>query len=114
MRDSRKEEQLSQKEKDLARREAEIARTQVKADVINTLSERKLPTQLAEFITLDDNEQALEQIKTLNTVIDDIKRDAVKEATRQSVPGAGATLFNGQTASGKSLVEMANENRIIK
>ncbi len=111
----RKEEQLSQKEKDLARREAEIARTQVKADVINALSERKLPTQLAEFITLDDNEQALEQIKTLNTVIDDIKREAVKEATRQSVPGSGATVFaNNTDTSQKSIEEIANAARKIK
>lgn len=109
----RKEELLSQKEKDLARREAEIARTQVKADVISALSERKLPTQLAEFITLEDNEQALEQIKTLNTVIDDIKREAVKEATRQSVPGAGSTVFGGKSSDGKTTADKFRAKRII-
>ncbi|RXK19087.1 DUF4355 domain-containing protein [Macrococcus sp. DPC7161] len=110
----RKAEELSQKEKDLERREAEIARTQVKSEVINELSTRKLPTELAEFITLDDNEKALEQINTMNKLIDGIKKEAIKEFTRQDVPNAGSTMFGSKSTGKKSFVEMANENRLLK
>lgn len=110
----RKAEELSEKEKDLARREAEIARTQVKSDVINELSTRKLPTELAEFITLDDNEKALEQINSISKLIDEIKREAVKEATRQTTPGTGSTMFNNSKSSdGKSLADKFRAKRII-
>lgn len=110
----RKAEELSEKEKDLARREAEIARTQVKSDVINELSTRKLPTELAEFITLEDNEKALEQINSMSKLIDEIKREAVKEATRQTPPGTGSTVFGSNKSSdGKSLAEKIRSKRII-
>jgi len=110
----RKAEELSEKEKDLARREAEIARTQVKSDVINELSTRKLPTELAEFITLDDNEKALEQINSMSKLIDEIKREAVKEATRQTPPGTGSTVFGSNKSSdGKSLADKFRAKRII-
>lgn len=110
----RKEALLSEKEKDLARREAEIARTQVKSDVINELSTRKLPTELAEFITLEDNVKALEQINAMNKLIDEIKRETVRETTRQTPPGTGSTVFDSNKSSdGKSLAEKIRSKRII-
>lgn len=110
----RKEALLSEKEKDLARREAEIARTQVKSDVINELSTRKLPTELAEFITLNDNVKALEQINAMNKLIDEIKREAVKEATRQTPPDTGSTVFGSdKSTDGKSMTEKFRSKRII-
>lgn len=111
----RKAEELSEKEKDLARREAEIARTQVKSDVINELSTRKLPTELAEFITLEDNEKALEQINSMSKLIDEIKREAVKEATRQTTPGTGSTVFGKLSNSDEmDIATIAQKARKIK
>ncbi|WP_144781115.1 DUF4355 domain-containing protein [Macrococcoides caseolyticum] len=111
----RKAEELSEKEKDLARREAEIARTQVKSDVINELSTRKLPTELAEFITLEDNEKALEQINSMSKLIDEIKREAVKEATRQTIPGTGSTVFGQLSNSDEmDIATIAQKARKIK
>lgn len=110
----RKQKLLDQREAQIAEREKEIARSVVRSDVMSELSKRGLNTELSKFITDEDEEEALLQINELNKLIDEAKNEAVKHATRQETPRNGSTLFGTSNNNGKSFVEMANENRLIK
>ena len=73
-----------------------------------------MPTSFAEsLIHLEDAEQINEVVKAIKQDFDNAVQEQVK-ATRQSTPSNQSSSFGRQQASGKSIQELANENRIIK
>ncbi|UBH18753.1 DUF4355 domain-containing protein [Macrococcus armenti] len=111
----RKEHEISEREKALQEKEAEIRRTEIKSDVINELAERKINTKFADFITLESEEKALEQINAFTALIDEVKQDVKKELTKQDTPRQSATSFGGGSNNevANDIAELARKSRII-
>ncbi|MGJ8368768.1 capsid assembly scaffolding protein Gp46 family protein, partial [Staphylococcus capitis] len=107
--------EYEKREKALAEKEKQFKLRELKADVESDLKEKGLPTSFAEsLIHLEDAEQINEVVKAIKQDFDNAVQEQVKEATRQSTPSNQSSSFGRQQASGKSIQELANENRIIK
>ena len=88
---------------------------ELKSDVESDLKEKGLPTSFAEsLIHLEDNEKISDVVKEIKVDFDNAVQEQVKEVTRQSTPSNQSSSFGGRQTSGKSIQELANENRIIK
>lgn len=107
----RQDAELTKREQEIADREADIKRKELRADAINDLTEKKLPTNFVDFLLADDSEKTLENINTFKTSFEEAVNNAVKEALRQETPSSGG----GQISSGKiNLSDLAREARVIK
>ena len=111
----KEEQELSKREKAIAEREKAQALKELKSDVVDDLKEQELPTSFADaLIKIEDNEEIKDVIRQIKQDFDNAVQEQVKEATRQSTPSNQSSSFGNRQASGKSIQELANENRIIK
>lgn len=111
----KKEKEYEKREQALAEKEKQFKLRELKSDVESDLKEKGLPTSFAEsLIHLEDAEQINEVVKAIKQDFDNAVQEQVKEATRQATPSNQSSSFGRQQASGKSIQELANENRIIK
>ncbi|MDK6296556.1 capsid assembly scaffolding protein Gp46 family protein [Staphylococcus caprae] len=111
----KEEQELSKREKAIAEREKAQALKELKSDVVDDLKEQELPTSFADaLIKIEDNEEIKDVIRQIKQDFDNAVQEQVKEATRQATPSNQSSSFGNRQASGKSIQELANENRIIK
>lgn len=111
----KRDKEIEEREQVLAEKEKEFKLRELKSDVESDLKEKKLPTSFAEsLIHLEDVEKINEVVKEIKVDFDNAVQEQVKEVTRQSTPSNQSSSFGNRQASGKSIQELANENRIIK
>ncbi|WP_145463989.1 capsid assembly scaffolding protein Gp46 family protein [Staphylococcus hominis] len=111
----KRDKEIEEREQALAEKEKEFKLRELKSDVESDLKEKGLPTSFAEsLIHLEDNENISDVVKEIKADFDNAVQEQVKEATRQSTPSNQSSSFGNRQASGKSIQELANENRIIK
>lgn len=111
----KRDKEIEEREQALAEKEKEFKLRELKSDVESDLKEKKLPTSFAEsLIHLEDVEKINEVVKEIKVDFDNAVQEQVKEVTRQSTPSNQSSSFGNRQASGKSIQELANENRIIK
>lgn len=111
----KRDKEIEKREQALAKKEKQFKLRELKADVESDLKEKGLPTSFAEsLIHLEDVEKINEAVKEIKADFDNAVQEQVKEATRQSTPSNQSSIFGNRQASGKSIQELANENRIIK
>lgn len=111
----KRDKEIEEREQALAEKEKEFKLRELKSDVESDLKEKGLPTSFAEsLIHLEDNEKISDVVKEIKADFDNAVKEQVKEATRQSTPSNQSSSFGNRQASGKSIQELANENRIIK
>ena len=111
----KRDKEIEEREQALAKKEKEFKLRELKSDVESDLKEKGLPTSFAEsLIHLEDNEKISDVVKEIKADFDNTVQEQVKEATRQSTPNNQSSSFGNRQASGKSIQELANENRIIK
>lgn len=111
----KRDKEIEKREQALAKKEKQFKLRELKADVESDLKEKGLPTSFAEsLIHLEDNEKISEVVQAIKSDFDAAVKEQVKEVTRQSTPSNQSSSFGNRQASGKSIQELANENRIIK
>ena len=111
----KRDKEIEEREQALAEKEKEFKLRELKSDVESDLKEKGLPTSFAEsLIHLEDVEKINEVVKEIKSDFDNAVQEQVKEVTRQSTPSNQSSSFGNRQASGKSIQELANENRIIK
>lgn len=111
----KRDKEIEEREQALAEKEKEFKLRELKSDVESDLKEKGLPTSFAEsLIHLEDNEKISDVVKEIKADFDNAVKEQVKEVTRQSTPSNQSSSFGNRQASGKSIQELANENRIIK
>ena len=111
----KRDKEIEKREQALAKKEKQFKLRELKADVESDLKEKGLPTSFAEsLIHLEDNEKISEVVQAIKSDFDAAVQEQVKEVTRQSTPSNQSSSFGNRQASGKSIQELANENRIIK
>lgn len=111
----KRDKEIEEREQALAEKEKQFKLRELKSDVESDLKEKGLPTSFAEsLIHLEDNEKISDVVKEIKNDFDTAVQEQVKEATRQSTPSNQSSSFGNRQASGKSIQELANENRIIK
>ena len=111
----KRDKEIEEREQALVEKEKEFKLRELKSDVESDLKEKGLPTSFAEsLIHLEDNEKISDVVKEIKADFDNAVKEQVKEATRQSTPSNQSSSFGNRQASGKSIQELANENRIIK
>ena len=111
----KRDKEIEEREQALAEKEKEFKLRELKSDVESDLKEKGLPTSFAESLFhLEDNEKISDVVKEIKADFDNAVKEQVKEATRQSTPSNQSSSFGNRQASGKSIQELANENRIIK
>lgn len=111
----KRDKEIEEREQALAEKEKEFKLRELKSDVESDLKEKGLPTSFAEsLIHLEDVEKINEVVKEIKADFDNAVQEQVKEVTRQSTPNNQSSSFGGRQTSGKSIQELANENRIIK
>lgn len=111
----KKEKEYEEREQALAEKEKEFKLRELKSDVESDLKDKGLPTSFAEsLIHLEDVEKINEVVKEIKADFDNAVQEQVKEVTRQSTPSNQSSSFGSYKESGKSIQELARENRIIK
>jgi len=111
----KRDKEIEEREQALAEKEKEFKLRELKSDVESDLKEKGLPTSFAtSLIHLEGVEKINEAVKEIKADFDNAVQEQVKEATRQSTPSNQSSSFGNRQASGKSIQELANENRIIK
>lgn len=111
----KRDKEIEEREQALAEKEKEFKLRELKSDVESDLKEKGLPTSFAEsLIHLEDVEKINEVVKEIKADFDNAVQEQVKEVTRQSTPNNQSSSFGGRQTNGKSIQELANENRIIK
>lgn len=109
----RKEAEFEKREKALQQKELEIKRKQVRSDLVNELSSRKLDTRFSDFITHDDSEKALEQLNNLNELLNEYKETAIAEHFKANGREVGQGNTTTQTRRAPSIAEMAHKARKV-
>lgn len=111
----KRDKEIEERENALVEKEKEFKLRELKSDVESDLKEKKLPTSFAEsLIHLEDVEKINEVVKEIKADFDNAVQEQVKEVTRQSTPSNQSSSFGSYKESGKSIQELARENRIIK
>lgn len=111
----KRDKEIEERENALVEKEKEFKLRELKSDVESDLKEKKLPTSFAEsLIHLEDVEKINEVVKEIKADFDNAVQEQVKEVTRQSTPNNQSSSFGSYKESGKSIQELARENRIIK
>lgn len=111
----KRDKEIEEREQALAEKEKEFKLRELKSDVESDLKEKGLPTSFAEsLIHLEDVEKINEVVKEIKADFDNAVQEQVKEVTRQSTPNNQSSSFGNRQTNGKSIQELANENRIIK
>lgn len=111
----KRDKEIEEREQALAEKEKEFKLRELKSDVESDLKEKGLPTSFAEsLIHLENVEKINEAVKEIKADFDNAVQEQVKEVTRQSTPNNQSSSFGGRQTNGKSIQELANENRIIK
>lgn len=112
----RKEAEFKKREEAIQQKELELKRSEVRADLINELSIRKLDTRFSDFITHDDTDLALQQLNDLNSLLDSYKETIVAEHFKSNGREVGNPNTVGGASAGrlKSTAEIAAEKRLIK
>lgn len=102
----KKEEELSSREQELNNRLAEIERKELRSDAVETLTEKGLSSDFADFVLGEDAEKTLENINAIKKVFDESVNNAVKEKLRQDTPPAGGAAGGNKV---HSIAAMRNE-----
>lgn len=111
----KRDKEIEEREQALAEKEKEFKLRELKSDVESDLKDKGLPTSFAEsLIHLEDNEKISDVVKEIKADFDNAVQEQVKEVTRQSTPSNQSSSFGSYKESGKSIQELARENRIIK
>lgn len=111
----KRDKEIEEREQALAEKEKEFKLRELKSDVESDLKDKGLPTSFAEsLIHLEDVEKINEVVKEIKADFDNAVQEQVKEVTRQSTPNNQSSSFGSYKESGKSIQELARENRIIK
>lgn len=109
----RKEEELTTREKKAIEREQAIALKELRADALETISTKGIPTSFADFLVREDAESTLATINDFKEKWDASIAEQLKINARQETPGETGG-FTGSTNTPKSIREFANKNRLIK
>jgi len=91
-----------QTEAELARREAEITRRELRADAVEKLAEKNLPTSLADTLDYSDAETCAKSIQAVETAFRQAVEAAVNDRLRGESPKTGeepATVTKEQFAA---------------
>lgn len=111
----KRDKEIEEREQALAEKEKEFKLRELKSDVESDLKDKGLPTSFAtSLIHLENVEKINEAVKEIKSDFDNAVQEQVKEVTRQSTPNNQSSSFGGHQTNGKSIQELANENRIIK
>lgn len=108
----RESEELSKERKKLEQERAEHNRRVLRADAVDDLQEKGLPSNFSDFLLGEDAESTLENINNFKTAFDEAVNAAVKEKLRQDTPPAGTGSFRSGKAP--SVEDLAKESRLIK
>lgn len=74
------------KESDLEERERKILRRELRADVLETLAENRMPAGLADLVNYDSKEDCEKSLKVVSAVFNQAVNEAVKGKARQRAP----------------------------
>lgn len=81
------------KESDLEERERRILKRELRADVLETLAENRMPAGLADLVNYDSKEDCEKSLKVVSTVFNQAVNEAVRGKARQSTPIESATHY---------------------
>lgn len=81
------------KESDLEERERRILKRELRADVLETLAENRMPAGLADLVNYDSKEDCEKSLKVVSTVFNQAVNEAVRGKARQSTPIESATRY---------------------
>lgn len=81
------------KESDLEERERKILRRELRADVLETLAENRMPAGLADLVNYDSKEDCEKSLKVVSAVFNQAVNEAVRGKARQSTPIESATHY---------------------
>ena len=95
------------KESDLEERERRILKRELRADVLETLAENRMPAGLADLVNYDSKEDCEKGLKVVSTVFNQAVNEAVRGKARQSTPIESATHY----AKGDPLAKAFNIKR---
>lgn len=95
------------KESDLEERERRILKRELRADVLETLAENRMPAGLADLVNYDSKEDCEKSLKVVSTVFNQAVNEAVRGKARQSTPIESATHY----AKGDPLAKAFNIKR---
>lgn len=92
----RKEEELAKREQELEERLRQLELKELKADAVQDLNNKGLPSEFADFLLADNAENTLKNINAFKEAFDAAVNDAVKERLRQDTPevGTGEVTFD--------------------
>ena len=86
----------------IAQREAEITRRELRATAIDTLNEKKIPTDFVDFLNLTDADACSESI----TKFEQVWNRKLQEAITERLKTSGTTLRMGGDANAALLAQM--------
>lgn len=109
----RKEEELTQREKKAIEREQAIALKELRADALEEITTKGIPTSFVDFLVREDAESTLATINDFKEKWDASIAEELKRSAQQDIP-KDSVNFTGQTSVTKSIRDFANKNRIIK
>ena len=81
------------KESDLEERQRRILKRELRADVLETLAENRMPAGLADLVNYDSKEDCEKSLKVVSTVFNQAVNEAVRGKARQSTPIESATHY---------------------
>lgn len=81
------------KESDLEERERRILKRELRADVLETLAENRMPAGLADLVNYDSKEDCEKSLEVVSTVFNQAVNEAVRGKARQSTPIESATRY---------------------
>ena len=81
------------RESDLEERERRILKRELRADVLETLAENRMPAGLADLVNYDSKEDCEKSLKVVSTVFNQAVNEAVRGKARQSTPIESATHY---------------------
>lgn len=99
------------REKELADREAAVARKELMAEAKNTLTEKKLPAELAEVLNYTDAESCSKSIENVEKAFQKAVEDAVEERLKGRKPPRKAPEGGDPNDGALSFVSVIKENQ---
>ncbi len=99
-----------EREDAIAKREAEITRRELRATAIDTLSEKKIPTDLVDFLDMTDADACGESI----TKLEQVWNRKLQEAITERLKSGGTSLRMGADANASMLAQMRKAAGLTK
>lgn len=110
----RKEEELTSREKKAIEREQAIALKELRADALDAISTKGIPTSFVDFLVREDAEQTLSAINDFKQQWDAAIAEQLKIGARQTLPPETGNFTGSNANEMKSIREFALKNRKVK